>query len=169
MKENLLSKFFNRNILTVNSSYHQYFKNLTAEDLENLTDHTYLLLKVHEELLKHKEVSQNDVLVFHKNSRDCVKPYKNPLNYCEYINMESKNEEFINYLSNKKSLNPSWFLDEFLLTLNLHKYNIKTASLQEDFPELNITAHTSDAREIKIQHLKDSIKILKTIHSIFYF
>jgi len=108
-------------------------------------------------------------LVFHKNSRDCVKPYKNPLNYCEYINMESKNEEFINYLSNKKSLNPSWFLDEFLLTLNLHKYNIKTASLQEDFPELNITAHTSDAREIKIQHLKDSIKILKTIHSIFYF
>ena len=59
-------------------------------------------------------------------------------------------------------------IDEFLLTLNLHRYNIKTASLQEDFPELNIIAHTSDAKRKKIKHLKENIKKLKIIHSISY-
>ncbi len=111
-------------------------------------------------------------LVFHKNSRDCVRPYSNPLDYCKYINIESQNKEFLEYFSsknmNKSIVSSSWFLDEFLLTLNLHRYNIKTASLQEDFPELNIISHTSDAGDIKIQHLKSSIKKLKTIHSISY-
>ena len=29
-------------------------------------------------------------LVFHKNSRDCVKPYQNPYDYYKYINLNSK-------------------------------------------------------------------------------
>jgi hypothetical protein len=111
-------------------------------------------------------------LVFHKNSRNCVKPYENPLNYYNHINFESTNEEFQQYFKNKnlpkiEDLN-GIFLDEFLLTLNLHRYNIKTASLHEDFPELNMIAHTSDARDVKIQNLKSSIKKLKSINSILY-
>lgn len=111
-------------------------------------------------------------LVFHKNSRNCVKPYKNPLDYYQYINFKSENKEFVKYFEDKnlpeiKKLD-GIFLDEFLLTLNLHRYNIKTASLQEDFPELNIIAHTSDARDIKIQYLKNSIKTLKSINNISY-
>jgi hypothetical protein len=112
-------------------------------------------------------------LVFHKNSRNCVKSYKNPLNYYKYINFKSNNREFQKYFKNKnlpkiENLD-GIFLDEFLLTLNLHRYNIKTASLQEDFPELNIIAHTSDARDAKIKYLKNSIKQIKKINSISYF
>lgn len=111
-------------------------------------------------------------LVFHKNSRDCVKLYQNPLDYYQYINFKSENKEFVKYFEDKnlpeiKKLD-GIFLDEFLLTLNLHRYNIKTSSLQEDFPELSIISHTSDKRDIKIQHLKSWIKKLKTIHSISY-
>lgn len=112
-------------------------------------------------------------LVFHKNSRDCVKPYENPFDYYKHIDLSSTHPEMENYMKIRTHLTEKeikdTLIDEFLLTLNLHKYNIKTASLQEDFPELNIIAHTSDAREIKIQYLKDSIKKLKTIHSISYF
>jgi len=112
-------------------------------------------------------------LVFHKNSRNCVKPYENPFDYYNHIDISSTHPEMKNYMKIRTHLTEKeirdTLIDEFLLTLNLHKYNIKTASLQEDFPELNIIAHTSDAREIKIQHLKDSIKKLKTIHSISYF
>jgi len=112
-------------------------------------------------------------LVFHKNSRDCVKPYSNPYDYYDYINLNSTHLEMEKYMKIRTYLTEKeikdTLIDEFLLTLNLHKYNIKTASLQEDFPELNIIAHTSDAREIKIQFLKDSIKKLKTINSISYF
>lgn len=111
-------------------------------------------------------------LVFHKNSRDCVKFYKNPLDYYKYINFNSTNKDFKKYFIDKnlpeiKKLN-GIFLDEFLLTLNLHRYNIKTASLQEDFPELNIIAHTSHKRDIKIKHLKNSMKHIKKINSISY-
>jgi hypothetical protein len=111
-------------------------------------------------------------LVFHKNSRNCTKSYEDPLLYYKYINFESNNEEFIQYFKDKNLPNieklDGIFLDEFLLTLNLHKYDIKTASLREDFPELNIIAHTSDVKDIKIQHLKKSIKQLKKINSISY-
>jgi hypothetical protein len=111
-------------------------------------------------------------LVFHKNSKKCVKPYENPLGYCKYINIKSKNEEFLEYLSSKNMdknlISSSWFLDEFLFTLNLNRYNIKTASLQEDFPELNIISHTSQSKELKINFLKNSIKKLKTINSLSY-
>ena len=59
-------------------------------------------------------------------------------------------------------------LDEFFLTLNLHKYNIKTAALKKDFSELDVVAHISDSKEAKIKHIKNSIKQLKSINSISY-
>lgn len=111
-------------------------------------------------------------LVFHQNSKNCVKPYENPFDYYEHINLNSTYPEMKNYMNIRTHLTEKeikdTLIDEFLLTLNLHRYNIKTASLVEDFPELSIIAHTSDAREIKIQYLKNSIKKLKTIHSISY-
>ena len=111
-------------------------------------------------------------LVFHKNSRDCVKPYQNPYDYYEYINLDSTHPEMKTYMNIRTHLSEKeikgTLIDEFLLTLNLHRYNIKTASLQEDFPELSIIAHTSNARDIKIKRLKNSIKQLKSINSISY-
>ena len=111
-------------------------------------------------------------LVFNKNSRDCVKPYQNPYDYYEYINLNSKHPEMETYMKIRTHLSEKeikdTLIDEFLLTLNLHKYNIKTASLQEDFPELNIIAHTSDARDVKIKLLKNSIKQIKLVNSISY-
>lgn len=111
-------------------------------------------------------------LVFHKNSRECVKPYLNPYDYYDYINLDSSHPEMENYMNIRTNLTENevkdTLIDEFLLTLNLHRYNIKTASLQEDFPELNIIAHTSDARDIKIKYLKNSIKQIKSINSISY-
>lgn len=111
-------------------------------------------------------------LVFHKNSRDCVKPFKNPYDYYEYINLTSVHPEMKTYMKIRTHLTEKeikdTLIDEFLLTVNLHKYNIKTASLQEDFPKLNIIAHTSDSRNIKLQYLKTQIKNLKKINSISY-
>ena len=111
-------------------------------------------------------------LVFNKNSRDCVKPYQNPYDYYEYINLNSKHPEMETYMKIRTHLSEKeikdTLIDEFLLTLNLHKYNIKTASLQEDFPELNIIARTSDARDVKIKLLKNSIKQIKLVNSISY-
>jgi hypothetical protein len=111
-------------------------------------------------------------LVFHKNSRDCVRPYSNPYDYYEHIDLNSTHPEMKTYMKIRTHLTEKeikdTLIDEFLLTLNLHRYNIKTASLQEDFPELNMIAHISDARDIKIQHLNNSIKQLKKINSISY-
>lgn len=111
-------------------------------------------------------------LVFHKNSRDCVKPYENPYDYYNHINLNSTHSEMETYMKIRTHLTEKeikdTLIDEFLLTLNLHRYNIKTASLQEDFPELNIIAHTSDARNVKLKHLKNSIRQIKKINSISY-
>jgi hypothetical protein len=111
-------------------------------------------------------------LVFHKNSRNCVKPYENPYNYYDYINLNSTHSEMETYMKIRTHLTEKeikdTLIDEFLLTLNLHRYNIKTASLQEDFPELNIIAHTSDAKNVKLKHLKNSIRQIKKINSISY-
>jgi hypothetical protein len=111
-------------------------------------------------------------LVFHKNSRNCVKPYENPFDYYEYINLNSTHPEMKTYMEIRTHLTEKeikdTLIDEFLLTLNLHRYNIKTASLVEDFPELSVISHTSDSKEKKIKQLKESIKKLKTIHSISY-
>lgn len=112
-------------------------------------------------------------LVFHKNSRNCVKPYENPYDYYGHINLDSTDPEMETYIEIRTHLTEKeikdTLIDEFLLTLNLHRYNIKTASLQEDFPKLNIIAHTSDTKENKIKKLKENIKKLKTIHSISYY
>jgi hypothetical protein len=92
-------------------------------------------------------------LVFHRNSRNCVKPYKNPFDYYEHINLNSTHPEMKTYMKIRTHLTEKeikdTLIDEFLLTLNLHRYNIKTASLVEDFPELNIISHTSDSKEKK--------------------
>ncbi len=111
-------------------------------------------------------------LVFHKNCKDCVKPYQNPYDYYEYINLKSTHPEMETYMKIRTHLSEKeikdTLIDEFLLTLNLHRYNIKTASLQEDFSELSIIAHISDARDVKIKHLKNSIKQIKSINNISY-
>ena len=111
-------------------------------------------------------------LVFHRNSRNCVRPYKNPYDYYEYINLNSTHPEMKNYMNIRTHLTEKeikdTLIDEFLLTLNLHRYNIKTVSLVEDFPELSVISHISDTKEKKIKQLKESIKKLKTIHSISY-
>ena len=111
-------------------------------------------------------------LVFHKNSRDCVKPYQNPYDYYEYINLNSTHPEMETYMKIRTHLSEEeikgTLIDEFLLTLNLHRYNIKTASLQEDFIRLSIIAHISDSKENKIKLLKNSIKQIKLINSISY-
>jgi hypothetical protein len=111
-------------------------------------------------------------LVFNKNSRNCVKPHENPYDYYEYINLNSTHPEMKNYMKIRTDLTEreikDTLIDEFLLTLNLHRYNIKTASLVQDFPKLNIISHMSDIKEKKIKHLKKSIKEMKIIHSIYY-
>jgi hypothetical protein len=111
-------------------------------------------------------------LVFHKNCRDCVKPYENPYDYYEYINLNSTHPEMEMYMNMRTHLSEEeikgTLIDEFLLTLNLHRYNIKTASLQEDFPESSIISHISAERDVKIKQLKDSIKQIKLINRISY-
>lgn len=111
-------------------------------------------------------------LVFHNKNRDCVKPYKNAERYRDYINLNSSHPEMIQYMKTKSDIIDGdikiSMLDEFFLTLNLHKYNIKTASLQEDFLRLSNIAHISDSKENKIKHLKNSIKQLKSINNISY-
>jgi len=111
-------------------------------------------------------------LVFHKNSNKCVKPYENPYDYYDYINLNPTNSEMNTYMNIRAHLTEEeikgTLIDEFLLTLNLHRYDIKTASLQEDFPGINIIAHTSDERDVKIKYLKDSIKQMKLLNSISY-
>ena len=111
-------------------------------------------------------------LVFHNKNRDCVKPYKNAKQYRNYINLNSSHPEMIQYMKTKSDIIGGdikiSMLDEFFLTLNLHRYNIKTAAYKKDFPELSIIAHTSDARDIKIKHLKNTIKQIKSINSISY-
>ena len=111
-------------------------------------------------------------LTFHKNSRDCVRPYTNPYDYYDHINLNSSHPEMKSYIDMRSHLTEKaikdTLIDEFLLTLNLHRYNIKTKSIQENFPHLNIIAHTSDPTEIKIQFLKDSIENIKTINSFVY-
>ena len=101
-----------------------------------------------------------------------MRPYSNPYDYYEHIDLNSTHPEMKTYMKIRTHLTEKeikdTLIDEFLLTLNLHRYNIKTASLQEDFPELNMIAHISDARDIKIQHLNNSIKQLKKINSISY-
>jgi len=109
-------------------------------------------------------------LVFHRDSRNCVRKYDDPLQYYRYINFDSNHEEFLNYFKDKDlpdiSKLDGIFLDEFLLTLNLHRYNIETASLQHDFPNLNIIAHTVSN---KIDFLKEGIKKFKELNKIRYF
>ena len=111
-------------------------------------------------------------MTIHKNSRDCVRPYTNPYDYYDHINLNSSHPEMKSYIDMRSHLTEKaikdTLIDEFLLTLNLHRYNIKTKSIQENFPHLNIIAHTIDDRGIKINHLKDSIKQLKKINSISY-
>ena len=111
-------------------------------------------------------------LVFHKNCRDCVKPYENPYDYYKYINLNSTHPEMEMYMNMRTHLSEKeikgTLIDEFLLTLNLHRYNIKTASLQGYSPCHNIIAHISAERDVKIKHLKDSIKQIKSINSISY-
>ena len=111
-------------------------------------------------------------LVFHKNSRDCVKPYTNPYDYYEHINLNSTHPEMKNYMKIRSHLTEKeikdTLIDEFLLTLNLHRYNIKTNTLVEDFPDLLAISHTSDTKEEKIKQLKESIKRINFIQSISY-
>lgn len=112
-------------------------------------------------------------LTFHKSLKNCVKPYKNPYDYYKYINLNSSNVEMKKYMEIRNNLTEKeikdTLIDEFLLTLNLHKHDIKTVSLQENFPELKIISHISDTKDFKIKHLKKSINILKNINSISYY
>jgi hypothetical protein len=111
-------------------------------------------------------------LVFHKNSRDCVKPYDNPHDYYKHLNLNSSHSEMISYMKIRTHLTENeikdTLIDEFLLTLNLHKYNIKTASLQEDFQYLKIIEHDSIARDEKIFNLKKAVEHIKLANSISY-
>ncbi len=111
-------------------------------------------------------------LVFHNENRDCVKPYKNAKQYRDYINLNSSHSEMIRYMKTKSDTIDGdvkiSMLDEFFLTLNLHRYNIKTAALQKDFSELNMIAHVSDSKEVKIKFLKNTIRQIKSINSISY-
>ena len=65
-------------------------------------------------------------------------------------------------------INKETLLDELFLTLNIHKYDIKCASLTEDFSELSAISHISDSKKNKIKNLKNTIKQIKSINSISY-
>ena len=111
-------------------------------------------------------------LAFHNKNRDCVKPYKNAKQYRDYINLNSSHPEMIRYMKTKSDIIDGdikiSMLDEFFLTLNLHRYNIKTAALKKDFSELSTISHISDSKENKIKHLKKAIKRIKSFNSISY-
>ena len=111
-------------------------------------------------------------LAFHNKNRDCVKPYENVNQYRDYINLNSSHPEMIRYMKTKSDIIDGdikiSMLDEFFLTLNLHRYNIKTAALKKDFSELSTISHISDSKENKIKHLKKAIKRIKSFNSISY-
>ena len=158
--------------------------NPNGKDLTKLVDDDVVLIAKHNSPVHH--FFPNDIegkynlqyyapfffLVFHKNSRDCVKPYANPYDYYNHINLNSSHPEMISYMKIRNHLTEKeikdTLIDEFLLTLNLHKYNIKTASIQEDFQHLKIIEHDSIARDEKIINLKKAVEHIKLTNSISY-
>ena len=158
--------------------------NPNGKDLTKLVDDDVVLIAKHNSPVHH--FFPNDIegkynlqyyapfffLVFHKNSRDCVKPYDNPHDYYKHLNLNSSHSEMISYMKIRTHLTENeikdTLIDEFLLTLNLHKYNIKTASLQEDFQYLKIIEHDSIARDEKIFNLKKAVEHIKLANSISY-
>ena len=158
--------------------------NPNGKDLTKLVDDDVVLIAKHNSPVHH--FFPNDIegkynlqyyapfffLVFHKNSRDCVKPYANPYDYYNHINLNSSHPEMISYMKIRNHLTEKeikdTLIDEFLLTLNLHKYNIKTASIQEDFQHLKIIEHDSIARDEKIINLNKAVEYIKLTNSISY-
>jgi hypothetical protein len=102
-------------------------------------------------------------LCFNKLMKNVVKPYKNPEELIDYVNLNSE------MICNSKD--KSWHLDEFILALNIVKYGIDTISLVDDIIKpnnLNILAF--DGRylttEQKIIKLKENVKKLKNMNKV---
>jgi hypothetical protein len=103
-------------------------------------------------------------LVFSKKTRRCVKPWKNPLFFEKYIKHEKSHKKY--EMINKKVVEKKWFLDEFLISLNIIKYGISTVSIKQDLFELNIIAHSTGTKEQKIIMLKENLEKLKNMNNI---
>ena len=105
-------------------------------------------------------------LVFSKETRNCVKPYSDIANYYDYINLNSSHPEMKKYMSLRTHIsdekNKEILLDEFFLSLNIHKHCIKCASLKEDYPELNAISHISDTKENKMKLFHESAKFISS-------
>jgi hypothetical protein len=106
---------------------------------------------------------------FYKNYKNVFKMPKNPLKFVRYI----KNSYDLQY----NSIDPSWHLDEFLISLNASKCLKYTLSLKDDFPNANIIAHNAKLSitrpsdkmlsvHDKIIFLNQNIERLKTMSNI---
>lgn len=101
-------------------------------------------------------------LVFHSSQKNVVYNWDNPLQYVTYVNET---------LSMKKNGKKSeWHLDEFLLSVNITRYGINTASLKDDFPRVTV-AHDGSYLTLqqKIDFLTQQYSFLNTTKKINYF
>jgi hypothetical protein len=106
-------------------------------------------------------------LAFHNKNKNCVNHSFEFNKYEKFININSKNTEFLDYkMGNICPIKKSWFLDEFLLDLNIVKYGISTVSIREDFPDQNILAHSNDTLENKIKFLTDANEQIKNFEKL---
>lgn len=98
-------------------------------------------------------------LAFHVSQKNVVKPWDNPLQYKNYVNITNGMK-----LHNKKQ---EWHLDEFLLDINIVKYGISTVSLKDDFPHTTIS-HNGNYLTVKqkVSFLKNNIKKLQTLNKV---
>jgi hypothetical protein len=84
-------------------------------------------------------------LAFHNSQKAVVSPWEDPLQYKNYINKNKK--------SNFKQ---EWYLDDFLLAINIVKYNVHTLPLKNNFLH-NTIAHngSGDSIDKKVKFLKN--------------
>lgn len=109
-------------------------------------------------------------LAFHTSQKNCVFPWENPKLFDKFINLSSNKPEFKYYKNVRKDLNinQTWFLDEFLMNLNIVKYGISTISLREDLKNINTVAHSSGSIEEKISFLSESANRIQNSTNYFY-
>ena len=98
-------------------------------------------------------------LAFNISQKNVVKPWDNPLQYKNYINITNGMK--------KNNTKQEWHLDEFFLATNIVKYGISTISLKDDLPH-NTVSHNGNylTVEQKITFLKENIKRLQNMNNL---
>lgn len=98
-------------------------------------------------------------LAFHKSQNNVVKPWCNPLQYKQQVNITQGMK--------KNNIQQEWHLDEFLLAINIVKYGISTISVKDDLPH-TIISHDGNylTTKQKVHFLKQSVKTLQNMSGV---